>query len=66
MCMYLMIILKDVFVLINMDKYKQGDQISGNGPLVQEITRDGVVIDYGDGQALLPPKINTANYLKKH
>ncbi len=44
------------FVLINMDKYKQGDRISGNGPLVQEITRDGVIVDYGDGQALLPPK----------
>ena len=44
------------FVLINMDKYKEGDRIAGNGPLVQEITTDGVVVDYGSGRALLPPK----------
>jgi len=44
------------FVLINMDKYKEGDRIANNGPLVQEITVDGVVVDYGSGRALLPPK----------
>ena len=44
------------FVLINMDKYKEGDRIVNNGPLVQEITTDGVVVDYGTGRALLPPK----------
>lgn len=44
------------FVLINMDKYKEGDRISNNGPLVEEITRKGVVVDYGSGKALLPPK----------
>ena len=44
------------FVLINMDKYKEGERIANNGPLVQEITREGVVVDYGTGRALLPPK----------
>ena len=44
------------FVLINMDKYKEGDRIVNNGPLVEEITPEGVVVDYGNGRALLPPK----------
>lgn len=44
------------FVLINMDKYKEGDRIANNGPLVEEITLKGVVIDYGSGRALLPAK----------
>ena len=44
------------FVLINMDKYKEGDRIANNGPLVEEITPQGVVVDYGSGRALLPPK----------
>ena len=44
------------FVLINMDKYKEGDRIASNGPLIEEITSEGVVIDYGNGRALLPPK----------
>ena len=44
------------FVLINMDKYKEGDRIINNGPLVEEITPNGVVVDYGSGRALLPPK----------
>lgn len=44
------------FVLINMDKYKEGDRIANNGPLVEEITPAGVVVDYGNGRALLPPK----------
>ncbi len=44
------------FVLINMDKYKEGDRIASNGPLIEEITAEGVVIDYGNGRALLPPK----------
>ena len=44
------------FVLINMDKYKEGDRIANNGPLVEEITSAGVVIDYGSGRALIPPK----------
>ena len=44
------------FVLINMDKYKEGDRIANNGPLVQAITSEGVVVDYGSGRALLPAK----------
>ena len=44
------------FVLINMDKYKEGDRIANNGPLVEEITSAGVVVDYGSGRALIPPK----------
>jgi len=44
------------FVLINMDKYKEGERIANNGPLVQEITPEGVVVDYGSGRALLPPR----------
>ncbi len=44
------------FVLINMDKYKEGDRIVNNGPLVEEITPAGVVVDHGNGRALLPAK----------
>ena len=44
------------FVLINMNKYKEGDRIANNGPLVEEITPAGVVVDYGSGRALIPPK----------
>ena len=44
------------FVLINMNKYKEGDRIMNGGPLVEEITPTGVVVDYGGGRALLPSK----------
>ena len=44
------------FVLINMDKYKEGDRIANNGPLVESITSEGVVVDYGSGRALIPAK----------
>jgi len=43
------------FVLINMNKYKEGQSIANNGPLVEEITREGVIVDYGNGRVLLPP-----------
>ena len=43
------------FVLINMNKYKEGDRVANNGPIVDEITREGVIVDYGNGKALLPP-----------
>lgn len=42
------------FVLINMGKYKEGERIANNGPLVEEITRNGVIVDYGNGRALIP------------
>lgn len=44
------------FVLINMSKYKEGERIANNGPLVEEITRNGIIVDYGNGRALLPSK----------
>ena len=44
------------FVLINMDKYKEGDRIINNWSLVEEITPEGVVVEYGIGRALLPAK----------
>lgn len=33
------------FVFINMDKYQEGSQLSA-GPIVQEITNDGVILEY--------------------
>jgi general secretion pathway protein B len=41
------------FVFINMQRYQVGDRIDANGPLLKTITPDGVVIDYGEGRALL-------------
>jgi hypothetical protein len=41
------------FVLINMVKYKQGDQLPGGGAFVSAIVPEGVVIDYGNGKALI-------------
>lgn len=38
-------------VFINMQSFKVGDQIGENGPVLKEITSDGVIIDYGEGQA---------------
>jgi len=40
-------------VFINMKNVKVGDQIGENGPVLKEITSDGVIIDYGEGQARL-------------
>jgi hypothetical protein len=37
------------FVIINMRKYREGDQLIPSGMRLQRITRKGVVIDYGDG-----------------
>ena len=39
------------FVLINMVKYKQGDQLPGGRAMVSAIVPEGVVIDYGNGKA---------------
>lgn len=41
------------FVLINMTKYKEGDRLSGGGPLIAAITPEGVIVDTGSGKALL-------------
>ncbi|MFO7600436.1 MAG: general secretion pathway protein GspB [Candidatus Desulfacyla sp.] len=40
-------------VFINMKNFKVGDQIGENGPVLKEITSDGAIIDYGEGQARL-------------
>lgn len=44
------------FVFINQRSYRTGDRIGEDGPLLKEITPDGIVIDYGDGQARLQVK----------
>ena len=41
------------FVLINMTKYKEGDRLSGGGPLITAITPEGVILDTGSGRTLL-------------
>ena len=41
------------FVLINMTKYKEGDRLSGGGPLIAAITPEGVILDTGSGKTLL-------------
>lgn len=43
----------DRFVFVNMSKYKEGALLS-EGPLVQEITPDGVVLDQSGTRFLLP------------
>lgn len=40
------------FVFINMDKYQEGSQLSA-GPVVQEITNDGVILEYQNIDFLL-------------
>jgi hypothetical protein len=37
-------------VFINMKNFKVGDRIGENGPVLKEITPEGVIIDYGEGQ----------------
>lgn len=39
------------FVFINVRRYRAGDRIGVDGPLLEEIIPDGVVINYGDGRA---------------
>lgn len=43
----------DRFVFVNMSKYKEGALLS-EGPLVQEITPDGVILDQSGTRFLLP------------
>jgi general secretion pathway protein B len=40
-------------VFINMKRLRTGDRIGEGGPVLKEITPEGAVIDYGDGQARL-------------
>jgi len=40
-------------VFINMKSYRVGDKIGEGGPLLKEITPDGVIIDYGGGEVRL-------------
>jgi len=44
----------ECMVFINMKKYNVGDAIGENGPVLKQITPEGIVIDYGEGQARLP------------
>jgi|GEM_PF-5123341 len=41
------------FALINMKKYREGDSIQGTQNKIEQITADGVVINYGKGRVLL-------------
>ena len=43
----------DRFVFVNMSKYREGTTLA-EGPLVREITPDGVVLEYGGNLFLLP------------
>jgi general secretion pathway protein B len=44
------------FVFINAQSYRVGDRIGRDGPLLDKITSDGVIIDYGGGLARVPIK----------
>jgi general secretion pathway protein B len=44
---------KERLVFINMRNRKVGERIGETGPILKEITPDGVIIDYGKGLALL-------------
>jgi hypothetical protein len=41
------------FVFIGMRSYRAGDRIGKDGPLLERITPDGVIVDYGAGRAKL-------------
>ena len=41
------------FVFINSQSYRVGDRIGENGPLLEKITPEGVIVDYGSGRAHL-------------
>ncbi len=43
----------ECLVFINMRKYRAGDRIGDNGLVLKKIIPDGVIIDYGGGQARL-------------
>lgn len=37
-------------VFINMQQYKSGDRIAGSGPKVEQILKDAVILDHGEGR----------------
>jgi len=41
------------FVFLNSRSYRVGDRIGENGPLLERITPEGVIVDYGGGRAHL-------------
>jgi len=43
----------ECLVFINMHRYEVGDKIGEDGPLLKEITPNGVIIDYGEGEVRL-------------
>lgn len=45
--------IEERFVLVNMKKYKQGDRLPGGGPVIDEITPEGLVMEYAQGKVLL-------------
>lgn len=44
------------FAFINGQTYRVGNRIGPNGPVLKEITPDGLIIDYGTGLARIPVK----------
>jgi len=46
-------VVEERFVLVNMKKYKQGDRLPGGGPVVSEITPEGLVVEFAQGEVLL-------------
>lgn len=45
--------IEERFVLVNMKKYKQGDRLPGGGPIIDEITPEGLVMEYAQGKVIL-------------
>ena len=45
----------DRYVFIDMRRYREGDRLTQPGLILERITRDGVIIDYGEGQVRLRP-----------
>lgn len=41
------------FALINMKKYREGDRINGGQDKIEQITPEGIVVNYGAGRVLL-------------
>ena len=40
------------FVLVNMIKHKEGDRLPNGGPIIDTITSEGMVVDFGRGKVL--------------